>query len=77
MTKQYKRNWQNTVNKIAEAIEQRYGRLKPHPVEKEGFDEKKALYWEQIFQGPHYTEKLGVTFENFIVKEELIKVEGN
>ena len=49
MTKQYKRNWQNTVNKIAEAIEQRYGRLKPHPVEKEGFDEEKASYWEQIY----------------------------
>ncbi|XP_022916412.2 uncharacterized protein CG7065-like isoform X1 [Onthophagus taurus] len=74
MTKQYKRNWQNTVNKIAEAVEQRYGRLKPHPVEKEGFEERKAIYWEQIFQGPHFSEKQGVTFENLIVRDEITKV---
>ncbi|KAK9743961.1 hypothetical protein QE152_g8182 [Popillia japonica] len=74
MTKQYKRNWQNTMNKIAEAIEQKHGRLKPHPVEKEGFEEKKPSYWAQIFHGPHFSEKDGSTFENLVNRDEITKV---
>ncbi|KRT81020.1 hypothetical protein AMK59_6239 [Oryctes borbonicus] len=74
MTKQYKRNWQNTMNKIAEAIEQQFGRLKPHPVEKEGFEEKKPSYWAQIFHGPHFSEKEGVTFEHLVIRDEITRV---
>lgn len=74
MTKQYKRNWQNTMNKIAEAIEQKYGRLRPHPVEKEGFDEKKPMYWAQIFHGPHFSEKDGTTFEHLVNRDEITRI---
>lgn len=73
-TKTFKRNWQNAVQKIAEAIENRYGRLKPHPVEMETFEEKRMGYLEKVVKGPHFSEKSGVTFEELIDKNEMMKV---
>lgn len=78
MTKQYKRNWQIAVTKIAEAIEQKYGRLKPYPVDKETFEQKKDEYWDMINNGFHFSEKSGATFEELVDKAELTKTqEGN
>lgn len=73
MTKQYKRNWQIAVTKIAEAIEAKYGRLKPFPVEKDTFEEKKQHYWDLINNGQHFSEKQGPSFEELIDKEQLTK----
>lgn len=72
-TKLYKRNWQNAVQKIAEAIETRYGRLKPHQIEMETFEEKRLYYLEKVVKGPHFCEKNGVTFEELVDKSELTK----
>lgn len=72
-TKMYKRNWQNAVQKIAEAIENRYGRLKPHPVEMETFEQKRLFYLEKVVKGQHFCEKIGVTFEELVDKNELTK----
>lgn len=73
-TKQFKRNLQNTVNKLAEAIENKYGRLKPMVVEKDSFEQKRAQYWNTIQGGKHFSEKMGDSFTHLIVPEEITKI---
>lgn len=72
-TKTYKRNWQTALQKIAEAIENRFGRLKPHPVEMETFEQNRMVYWEKVIHGPHFSEMSGCTFEELVDKNELTR----
>lgn len=72
-TKTFKRNWQTALQKIAEAIEHRFGRLKPHPVELESFEKNRMLYLEKVVKGPHFYETAGCTFEELVDKNELTK----
>ncbi|XP_018574975.1 uncharacterized protein CG7065 isoform X2 [Anoplophora glabripennis] len=76
MTKQYKRNWQITLQKIAEAIEKKFGRLKPYPIEKDKFEKERMHYLQQISKGKHFSEQSGWTFEELIVHDELTKSHG-
>lgn len=61
------------MQKIAEAVEHKFGRLKPHPVEFESFEQKRLQYLQMVVNGPHFTEKSGCTFEELVSKEELTK----
>lgn len=72
-TKVYKRNWQTTLQKIAEAVENRFGRLKPHPVELETFEQNRLIYLDKVHKGPHYSEMNGCTFEEIVDKNELTR----
>lgn len=74
MVKQYKRNWQITLQKIAEGIEKKFGRLKPFPVDKDKFDNDKLHYFQLLGKGRHFSELSGYTFEELVVPEELTKV---
>lgn len=76
MTKQYKRNWQSTLQKIAEAIERKFGRLKPVPVDQDNFEKNRMMYLEKIAKGKHFYESPSCTFEEVVKKEELTKIEG-
>lgn len=77
ITKQYKRNWQSTVQKIAEAIEHKFGRLKPHVIDRETFDSKRSHYQTLVACGPHFSERSGITFEELVDREQLTKpIEG-
>ncbi|XP_023015963.2 uncharacterized protein CG7065 isoform X1 [Leptinotarsa decemlineata] len=73
MTKQYKRNWQITLQKIAEGIEKKFGRLKPYPIEKDKFDKDRMHYLQIVVKGKHFSERSGYTFEELIVHDELTK----
>lgn len=73
MTKQYKRNWQTVLQKIAEAIEKKFGRMKPMPVDKDKFEKDRLHYLQMIAKGHHFSEQMGHTFEELVVHEELIK----
>ena len=73
LIKEYKANCQRVLSKIAEAIEHKYGRLKPHLADKEGFEENKRKYYECIFRGPHFSDKNGITFLEFIKPEQLTR----
>ncbi|KAJ8946800.1 hypothetical protein NQ314_008784 [Rhamnusium bicolor] len=73
MTKQYKRNWQTTLQKVAEAIEKKFGRLKPYPIEKDKFEKERLHYLQMICRGRHFSENSGWTFEELIVHDELTK----
>lgn len=73
MTKQYKRNWQITLQKIAEGIEKKFGRLRPFPIDKDKFEKERMHYLAMIGKGKHFSELSGYTFEELIVHEELIK----
>lgn len=74
MIKQYKRNWQITLQKIAEGIEKKFGRLKPVPIEKDKFEKDKLHYFQTIAKGRHFSELSGYTFEELVVPDELKKV---
>ncbi|KAF5288762.1 hypothetical protein FQA39_LY15253 [Lamprigera yunnana] len=74
ITKQYKRNWQATMQKIAEAIETKFGRLKPHVVEFDTFEVKRVQYQNLVASGRHFSEKSGITFEELVDKEQLTKI---
>ncbi|KAK9882963.1 hypothetical protein WA026_001180 [Henosepilachna vigintioctopunctata] len=74
MVKAFKRNWQSGLQKIAEAIENTFGRLKPMPVEAGKFDKDRMLYIEIVAKGKHFSELSGHTFENVVTKEDLTKV---
>ncbi|XP_068914350.1 uncharacterized protein CG7065-like isoform X2 [Tenebrio molitor] len=74
MTKQYKRNWQIALHEIAEAIEKKFGRLKPLPVEADKYEKDPVHYLELIAKGRHFSELSGYTFEELINKDELTKV---
>ncbi|KAK4873891.1 hypothetical protein RN001_013251 [Aquatica leii] len=74
ITKQYKRNWQSATQKIAEEIENKFGRLKPHVAEAETFTEKRMHFQNLVANGRHLSEKSGVTFEELIDEKELTKV---
>lgn len=76
MTKQYKRNWQVTLQKIAEAIEKKFGRLKPYPIDKDKFEKERMHYLQMISKGKHFSEQSGWTFEELIVHDELTKSHG-
>ncbi|KAJ8916865.1 hypothetical protein NQ315_005872 [Exocentrus adspersus] len=73
MTKQYKRNWQTTLQKVAEAIEKKFGRLKPYPIEKDKFEKERMHYLQIVSKGKHFSEHSGWTFEELIVHDELTK----
>ncbi|KAG5898526.1 hypothetical protein JTB14_038478 [Gonioctena quinquepunctata] len=73
MTKQYKRNWQTTLQKIAEGIETKFGRLKPFPIEKDKFEKDRMYYLQIVGKGRHFSEQSGYTFEELIVHDELTK----
>ncbi|XP_017782518.1 PREDICTED: uncharacterized protein CG7065-like [Nicrophorus vespilloides] len=73
-TRQYKKNYQEALNKIGDAIEAKYGRLLPHPVDQESFERKKDELHQLIFNGPHFSEKNGYTFENMVDTKELTRV---
>ncbi|KPI93537.1 Uncharacterized protein CG7065 [Papilio xuthus] len=60
------------VNRLAQRIEDKYGRLKPVNIDKEEFDRDKEAIIQWIFKGYHFSEDLGHTFEE-VVDEELIK----
>ncbi|RZC41383.1 hypothetical protein BDFB_002023 [Asbolus verrucosus] len=74
MTKQYKRNWQIALHEIAEAIEKKFGRLKPLPVEADKYEKDPVHYLEMIAKGRHFSELSGYTFEELINKDELTKI---
>ncbi|XP_050297919.1 uncharacterized protein CG7065-like isoform X2 [Anthonomus grandis grandis] len=73
MTKQYKRNWQTVLQKVAEAIEKKYGRLKPFSLDHDKFEKDRLHYLEIISKGNHFSEQMGPTFVELIVHEELTK----
>lgn len=52
-------------------MEHKFGRLKPHPVEFESFEQKRMQYLEMVVKGPHFSERVGCTFEELINHEEL------
>ncbi|KPJ17749.1 Uncharacterized protein CG7065 [Papilio machaon] len=60
------------VNRLAQRIEDKYGRLKPVNIDKDEFDRDKEAIIQWIFKGYHFSEDLGHTFEE-VVDEELIK----
>ncbi|KAK4873888.1 hypothetical protein RN001_013248 [Aquatica leii] len=74
ITKQYKRNWQLAMQKIAEAIENKFGRLKPHVAEAETFTGKRMYFQNLVANGRHLSEKSGVTFEDLIDEKQLTKI---
>ncbi|EFA08005.2 uncharacterized protein CG7065 homolog isoform X1 [Tribolium castaneum] len=74
MTKQYKRNWQIALHEIAEAIEKKFGRLKPLPVEADKYEKDPVHYLELIAKGRHFSELSGHTFEELVNKDELTRV---
>ncbi|XP_049818171.1 uncharacterized protein CG7065-like isoform X2 [Aethina tumida] len=74
MTKQYKRGCQRVLLNIAEAIEQKFGRLKPMPIDKDKFDADMAHYLSIVCKSRHFSEKSGYTFEELVNMEELSKV---
>ncbi|XP_063916006.1 uncharacterized protein CG7065-like isoform X2 [Zophobas morio] len=74
MTKQYKRNWQIALHEIAEAIEKKFGRLKPLPVDADKYEKDPVHYLELIAKGRHFSELSGYTFEELVNKNELTKV---
>ncbi|CAH0563320.1 unnamed protein product [Brassicogethes aeneus] len=74
MTKQYKRGFQRVLVNIAEAIEHKFGRMKPVPIEKDKFEADVSHYLAIIMKSRHFTEKTGHTFEELVQHEELTKV---
>ncbi|XP_056637316.1 uncharacterized protein CG7065-like isoform X1 [Diorhabda sublineata] len=72
-TKQYRRNWQTTLQKIAEGIEKKFGRLKPYPIEKDKFQKDRMHYLKIVGKGRHFSEMSGYTFEELVVHDELTK----
>ncbi|KAK5641720.1 hypothetical protein RI129_010267 [Pyrocoelia pectoralis] len=74
ITKQYKRNWQFTMQKIAEAIENKFGRLKPHVVDHDTFETKRMHYQNLVASGLHFSERSGFTFEELVDVEQLTKI---
>lgn len=74
MVKQFKRNWQITLQKIAEGIEKKFGRLKPYPIEKDKFENDKLHYFQLVAKGRHFSELSGYTFEELVVPDELTKI---
>ncbi|XP_048520055.1 uncharacterized protein CG7065 isoform X3 [Dendroctonus ponderosae] len=73
MTKQYKRNWQIVLQKIAEAIEKTFGRLKPFCIDQDKFKNERMFYLSKISKGPHFYEQPGKTFVELVVHEHLTK----
>jgi len=73
MTKQFKRNWQTVLQKIAEAIEKKYGRLRPFCIDQDKFEKDRMFYLEKIMKGPHFSELNGHTFVELVVHDELTK----
>ncbi|XP_045476569.1 uncharacterized protein CG7065-like isoform X2 [Harmonia axyridis] len=74
MVKGYKRNWQNGLLKIVEAIEATFGRLKPIQVENAKYSKDQMYYVEMVAKAKHFSELSGQTFENVVTKEELTRV---
>ncbi|XP_030764258.1 uncharacterized protein CG7065-like isoform X2 [Sitophilus oryzae] len=73
MTKQYKRNWQLILQKIAEAIEKKYGRLKPFAIDQDKFEKDRIHYLTIISRGKHFSEQMGYNFIELVVHDELTK----
>lgn len=73
MTKTNKKDWQNTMQRVAEAIERQFGRLKPTACEKSKFDNEKerSSILEKIMKSKHFSEQGGYTFEEYIVLDRL------
>ncbi|XP_068628414.1 uncharacterized protein CG7065-like isoform X2 [Battus philenor] len=59
------------VNRLAQLIEHKYGRLKPTNIDKEEYEKNKESIFQWIFKGYHFSEQLGLTFDEF-VDDELI-----
>lgn len=74
MVKVYKRNWQSGLQKICEAIESTFGRLKPMQVDSTKFNKDTMHYIGLVAKGKHFSELSGYTFDDVVTKEELTKV---
>ncbi|KAL1489168.1 hypothetical protein ABEB36_014107 [Hypothenemus hampei] len=74
MTKQYKRNWQIVLQKIAEATEKKFGRLRPFCIEQDKFEKDRMHYLTMISKGMHFSEQNGPNFVELVVHEELTKI---
>ncbi|KAL3274421.1 hypothetical protein HHI36_015810 [Cryptolaemus montrouzieri] len=74
MIKPFKRNWQTGLQRVVEAIENTFGRLKPMAVEASRFEKDRMHYIEIVAKGKHFNELSGHTFENVVTKEELTKI---
>lgn len=72
-TKQYKRNWQAVLQKIAEAIEKKFGRLRPFCIDQDKFEKDRMQYLTMISKGQHFSEQTGPSFVELVVHEELTK----
>ncbi|CAK1600146.1 unnamed protein product [Parnassius mnemosyne] len=68
----YRDGVHTVVNRLAQRIDDKYGRLKPANIEKEEFEKEKERITQWIFKGFHYSEECGNTFEE-IVDVDLIK----
>lgn len=73
MTKQYKRNWQAILQKIAEAIEKTFGRLRPFSIEQGKFEKDRLFFLSMISKGKHFSEQNGPTFLELVKHDELTK----
>lgn len=71
-TKQYRRNVQNIVTIICEAIEKKFGRLSPQAADKETFERRKQEYINNVTKDTHPSERLGETFEHLVDKEAIL-----
>ncbi|CAH1135194.1 unnamed protein product [Ceutorhynchus assimilis] len=72
-TKQYKRNWQAALQKIAEAIEKKFGRLRPFCIEQAKFEQDRMHYLTKVIKGKHFCEQNGPNFVELVVHDELTK----
>ncbi|CAG4963809.1 unnamed protein product [Parnassius apollo] len=68
----YRDGVHTVVNRLAQRIDDKYGRLKPANIEKEEFEKEKERITQWIFKGVHFSEQDGNTFEE-IVDVDLIK----
>lgn len=70
-TKQFRRNVQNTVTMICEAIEKKFGRMQPQAADRETFERKKKDYMDNILKDTYPSERLGETFEHLVDKDAI------
>ncbi|XP_026726381.1 LOW QUALITY PROTEIN: uncharacterized protein CG7065-like [Trichoplusia ni] len=54
------------MNRLAQRIEDKYGRKRPINIEKEEYEKNKDLIHQWIFRGHHFSEKDGSTFEEVV-----------
>ncbi|XP_065165395.1 uncharacterized protein CG7065-like isoform X2 [Atheta coriaria] len=70
--KKYKKCWQEALTKIADAIETKYGRMLPHPIDMDTYERNKQEVYNKVNNGPHFSESNGVSFEHLVNRDEII-----